>query len=284
MGNHIEFENFSSSGSTIPMVYFALNVEATQPEGNGHGFTTNKFPVDYKNHAWRLYGLREGVENILSLFLKHNLPISLLINSNALRQCANICPLINDLPNCEIIGHGVSNSDYFHELSSNDQKKQAIQVKSYLEKYFKKNVTGWLSPWINGNKHTIWALNSSGYQYTLDWSVSDYVGQLTDTKGNKIFSVPYNIEVNDTPSLCAKSLSAEDYTQSIFDYIKGVSLLPERDKRPVIALPFHTPVFGRPHRLVYLDKILTRLKCSHDQGQIQLTTPSSILKILGVIK
>ncbi|CAM3801142.1 hypothetical protein VA7868_03637 [Vibrio aerogenes CECT 7868] len=260
----------------VPHIYFALNIEDSTPSGLGHGFTGVKFDPDYKNHSWRMYGLQEGMFNLLEMFRHHQVPLALLINSDFVEKYPALVVRLREYQNVEVIGHGQTNTDYFHQLDFAQQVEYSRHVKDVLESGLKLPVKGWLSPWINGNEQTIPALFEAGYTYTLDRSVSDFVGEFQQG-GARLAAVPYNIEVNDTPSLCAKSLSNQDYFQSIIDYIDGLRFLARTDAAPVAAFPLHTPVAGRPHRLVYLDSVLSKLKQRESDGELVLSTPGAIL-------
>ncbi|MCA6222476.1 polysaccharide deacetylase family protein [Photorhabdus antumapuensis] len=274
MIKYIEYLPLSHNEKST-FVYFALNIEDSEPSGLGHGYTNVKFSPDFKNHSWRMYGLYEGMFNILERFAVHQVPIALLINSNIVIKYPFLAKALQSYKNIEIVAHGKTNTDYFHELTYNQQINYIKEVKNTLEDFFSVSVEGWLSPWINGNEYTLKALSESGFYYTLDWSCSDFLTKITCNHGTLV-SVPYNIEVNDTPSLCAKSLTTGDYFQSMRDYIDGLSLIANQNMSPVVAFPLHTPVIGRPHRLLYLEQQLSFFQQLHREKNITLTLPGDI--------
>jgi allantoinase len=71
------------------------------------------------------------------------------------------------------------------------------------------------------------------------------------TRAGPLLSVPYPIEVNDSPTMLTRMQSATDFAQMIVDQCDTMLRLSE--KQPLVCgVSLHTFVVGQPFRLAQL--------------------------------
>ena len=87
-----------------------------------------------------------------------------------------------------------------------------------------------------------------------------------------MMSVPYSIEINDITLCVGKSLSGEDFCQTIVDHFDQIYKESEQSGC-VMALRLHHFVASQPHRHKYLERALDHI--SHHHG-VWLTTSDEI--------
>jgi peptidoglycan/xylan/chitin deacetylase (PgdA/CDA1 family) len=100
----------------------------------------------------------------------------------------------------------------------------------------------------------------AGLIYHTDWLHDDQPVPIK-VKTGKLISVPYSIELNDSP-LFRTHFEGEDFVQICKDQFDQLYREGESDGR-VMCIALHPFVIGQPHRIHYLDTIL-RYIMSHD--------------------
>lgn len=158
----------------------------------------------------------------------------------------------NDL-GWELFSHGVYNTRYFYGMLLEDQRKIIIVLLETLAKVGQ-SLDGWLTPAITPSLETQEILAQEGVRYTLDYSHDDQPTPLA-LKTGKLISMPYSIEMNDTP--LAEILTA---LKAQFDrlYAEGA------ESGRVMCFAIHPFVLGQPHRIDAFAEFLDYVK-SHDK-------------------
>ena len=271
----VERPQYDWPGGKRLAFYIGLNIEHFHyGEGMGHTPTAPGPQPDIRNYAWRDYGLRVGVWRILDLFDQLELPACHLINTTIYDYAPQIMDRIRARGD-EIVGHGRTNSERQGDLSAKDEEvliKEATEVLRHQEGV---QPGGWLGPWISETATTLDVLQENGYRYVLDWPIDDQPVWMKTRQG-RILSVPYPVELNDSPALLNRAHTAREFTDMVIDQVD--EMLEQSVHQPLsYALSLHTFIFGQPSRMVQLRAILKYIVEHKHADRIWFTRPRDIV-------
>jgi len=254
--------------------YLALNVEHFAFGGStGHTPTALGPPPDPRNYAWRDYGLRVGIWRIFDLAEKLGFPLCHLINSSIYERYPQIVARIKARGD-EVVGHGRTNSERQADLDEAGEAELIREATEVLTRAHGTPPGGWMGPWISESLVTPDLLKEAGYTYLLDWPADDQPIWMR-TRSGPILSVPYPIELNDSPVMLSRMQSATDFHQMIIDQFEMMLRLSE--ERPLVCgLSLHTFVVGQPFRLAQLEKALGYIARHPARDRIWITRPGDI--------
>lgn len=255
-------------------VYIALNVEAFHfGEGLGHTPTNPGNAPDVRNYSWRDYGLRVGIWRILDLLDEMKIPACHLMNSTIYDVAPQIPGRIRDRGD-EFVGHGRTNSEEQGELSEDEERELIEQSTAEFHRHEGRGPAGWMGPWISESEHTPDLLKESGYSYLLDWSADDQPFWMK-TRAGRILSIPYHIEINDSPAQLVRRHTPDEFTRMVTAHFD--EQIRQCDKQPLVfSLVLHTFVAGQPFRLAGLRDILDYIRRSPEADKIWFTRPGDI--------
>ncbi len=254
--------------------YVALNVEHFSfGEGFGHTPTALGPPPDQRNFAWRDYGLRVGIWRIFDLMDELGLPLCHLLNSSVCQAQPQIVKRILQRGD-EVVGHGRTNSERQADLDEASETALIREATSILTDAVGRAPAGWMSPWITETHRTPDLLKEAGYRYLMDWPADDQPFWMR-TRSGSLLSVPYPIEVNDSPTMLSRMQSATDFAQLIVDQVD--TMLKLCVKHPLVCgVSLHSFVVGQPFRLAQLRRALAEVLKHPDFGKVWITTPGKI--------
>jgi peptidoglycan/xylan/chitin deacetylase (PgdA/CDA1 family) len=172
----------------------------------------------------------------------------------------------------EVIGHGRTNSERQDILSEADERQLIQDTNDGIRAAFGATPKGWLGPYIVQSPHTLDLLKEAGYTYTLDWPADDQPFWMR-TRAGPILSVPYSIEVNDSPAQVFRHHTGVQFEQMIIDQFDEM-LHQSRNYPLVFSLVLHPFVIGQPFRLRALRRALNHILKHRDD--IWLTTPGGV--------
>jgi len=271
-----ERRDFSWPGGKRLALYVALNVEHfTFGDGLGHTPTSLGKAPDPRNYAWRDYGLRVGIWRIFDLMDQLGWPMCHLLNSTVCDEHPQIVARIKARGD-EVVGHGRTNSERQNDLDEAGETALIGEATRVLTEQFGKAPEGWMGPWIAETAHTPDLLKEAGYRYTMDWPADDQPFWM-QTRSGPLLSVPYPIEVNDSPVMLSRMQSATDFAQMIVDQFE--TLLELSAQHPLVCgVSLHTFVVGQPFRFAQLRRALGHLKSHAGFDRVWLTTPGEIAR------
>ena len=123
-----------------------------------------------------------------------------------------------------------------------------------LTRHFGKRPAGWMGPWIAETLVTPDLLKEAGYTYLMDWPADDQPFWMR-TRAGPLLSVPYPIEINDSPTMLSRAQSATDFRNMIVDQFETMLKLSELQPL-VCAISLHTFVAAQPFRLTQIRQAL----------------------------
>jgi len=254
--------------------FIGLNIEHFSfGEGLGHTTTAPGAQPDVRNHAWRDYGLRVGIWRLFDLFDELGLPASHLVNSAIYDHAPQIMERIRQRGD-EIIGHGRTNSETQIDLTEDDERRLIVEASETIERHEGRPPAGWLGPWIAESLVTLDLLKEAGYRYVLDWPCDDQPIWM-NTRAGPLLSMPYPLEVNDSPAMLSRRHSAAEFHEMAIDQFEEMLALSEAQPL-VCGISLHTFVVGQPYRLRMLRRLLRHI-VEHPQAErIWFTRPADI--------
>ena len=270
----VERQTYDWPGGKRLAFYLALNVEDFAFGGTmGHTPTSLGPPPDPRNYAWREYGLRVGIWRIFDLADELGLPLCHLINSAVYERCPQLIERIKKRGD-EIVGHGRTNSERQGDLDEAGEARLIREATDGLTLGHGQRPQGWMGPWISESAVTPDLLKEAGYTYLMDWPADDQPFWM-QTRAGPILSVPYPIEVNDSPTMLSRMQSATDFRQMVIDQFE--TMLEFSAKAPLVCgVSLHTFVVGQPFRYAQLRAALLHIVNHPKRDQVWFTRPGDI--------
>lgn len=240
-------------------------------DGLGSDHTVPGAAQTTRNYAWRDYGNRVGLWYLFDLLDELGLPASHNLNAAVLENCPQIVDRIR-ARNDEVIGHGVTNSERQDIMDEATERAMIAETTAAISSNFGAPPRGWLGPYIVQSDVTLDLLKEAGYSYMLDWPADDQPFWMK-TRAGPILSVPYSIELNDSPAQVFRHHTGREFEEMILDHFHEM-LSQSRNYPLVFTIVLHPFVIGQPFRLHALRRALTGILQKRDQ--LWLTTPGGI--------
>lgn len=255
-------------------VTFCNNIEYfAYRAGLGSDSTGAPAAQDQRNYAWRDYGNRVGFWYYLDLLDEFGLPGAHNVNSTVLEACPEIAERLNARGD-EYVGHGRTNSERQDALWEEDEARLIAECTEVLTRLSGRRPEGWLGPYIAESATTLDLLKEAGYRYVMDWPIDDQPIWMK-TRAGPILSIPYPIEINDSPALVFRRHSGREFAQMIVDQFDEM-LFQSRKYPLVFAISVHPFIIGQPFRLrAFRDAVRHILEC---REELWLTTPGEIAR------
>jgi peptidoglycan/xylan/chitin deacetylase (PgdA/CDA1 family) len=256
--------------------YVALNVENFSfGEGLGHTPTALGPQPDTRNFGWRDYGLRVGIWRIFDMMDEFKLPMCHLLNASVCEKMRQIPDRIR-LRGDEVIGHGYTNSERQSEMDEATETAMIRDAAETLAAHCGQRPFGWMGPWIAETAATPDILKEAGFTFVMDWPADDQPFWMR-TRSGPILSVPYPIEINDSPTMLSRQQPATDFYQMIVDQFEEMLLLSEKQSL-VFGISLHTFVAGQPFRLRQIRKAIQHVLSHARFADVWVTTPGEIAR------
>src|SRR3974390_1344485 len=174
----------------------------------------------------------------------------------------------------EVIGHGYTNSERQSDMDTTAEAAMIAHATVTLEKHCGRRPYGWMGPWISETAVTPDLLQENGYTFLMDWPADDRPFWMK-TRGGRIMSMPYPIEINDTPTMLSRAQPATDFHRMILDQFEEM-LRQSRNQSLVFGVSMHTFCTGQPFRLLQVRQALKQLMQHPEFGKVWVTTPGRI--------
>ena len=254
--------------------YIGLNIEHFSfGEGLGHTPTVPGKQPDVRNYSWRDYGLRVGIWRVFDLLDELGLPACHLMNTSIYDYAPQIPARIRARKD-EFIGHGITNSEQQGDYDEAGERALIQEATETFRRHEGAGPGGWMGPWISEGDYTPDLLKEAGYRYVMDWSCDDQPIWMK-TRAGRILSIPYHIEINDSPAQLTRRHTAADFTEMTIGHFEE-QLRQSRNQPLVFSLALHTFVVGQPYRLAGLRDILSHIVNHPEADRIWFTRPRDI--------
>jgi peptidoglycan/xylan/chitin deacetylase (PgdA/CDA1 family) len=209
---------------------------------------------DVPNFSWAEYGMRCGMPRLLELFETRGLPASTSINAGVIEAYPSCAEAMRDA-GWEFIGHGVHQRSVQGE---SDERAVISQSLDMIEAFTGTRPGGWLGPGLKESFETPDILKDLGIEYVFDWVLDDLPCWMRTAHG-PLLSVPYTLELNDSPIYAVASHASLEIHRRLVDTLELFDRELARQPR-VLTLGLHPHLIAVPHRFVYLEKMLDLLQ------------------------
>ena len=251
----------------VNVEYFAFGA------GLIHNLTVPLPQPDQRSFAWADYGNRIGFFRILDLLDEFALPGSHLVNTEIFKHCPDIAPAILSR-NDEFIGHGRTNAERHGLLWPDDEAKFLAEVRAEAQERTGQPIRGWMAPWMSHSHLTPDLLHEAGFEFLMDWPADDQPFWMK-TRTGRIMSVPYPLELNDSPQMLVRHHAPEDFARMLIDQFD--EMLEQSTRTPVVCgLALHTMVTGQPYRIRALRRALEHITKHPRRDEVWFARPGEI--------
>jgi peptidoglycan/xylan/chitin deacetylase (PgdA/CDA1 family) len=239
--------------------------------GLGSDSTVVGAPQTHRNYAWRDYGNRVGIWNMLEMFDELGLPATHNCNSAALDEMPEIGRALVARGD-EFVGHGRTNAERQDTMWEDDERLLIRQSRDGIARHAGAAPRGWLGPWLAQSTATLDLLKEEGFGYVMDWPADDQPFWMA-TRAGPILSIPYSVELNDSPAIVFRHHTGREFADMIVDQFD--EMLAQSARRPLVcSIVLHTFVVGQPFRLRPLREALRHILQHRDR--LWITRPGAL--------
>lgn len=243
-------------------LWIAPNVEHYEYEpiydGQRDPWPRTPYP-DVQQYSYRDYGNRVGFWRMLEVLDKHDIRCCVSLNLAVLEHFPEVAEAMIER-NYDFMSHGIYNTRYLNTYSEAEEREFYRDCVDTLHRHTGKKLKGMLGPAISGTERTPDLMAEAGLIYHTDWMHDDQPVPIKVDSG-KLVSVPYSIELNDAPLF--RENYEGDYFEEIckaqFDQLYKEGAASGR----VMCIALHPYLTGQPHRIKYLDNVLSYIM-GHD--------------------
>ena len=266
--------NYDWPGGKRLAIYLGINIEHFAfGTGLGHSVSTELPQPDPRTFSWRDYGNRVGVWRLFDLLDELSLPACHLVNTTVFDYAPEILGPIKERKD-EIIGHGRTNAERQGQMWEEDEARLIAQARDAIAEHSGHSPRGWMGPWMSQSRVTPDLLKEAGFDFLMDWPCDDQPIWLR-TRAGKLMSVPYPLEINDSPMILVRHHTAVDFEQMIVDQFD--EMIEEAERRPLVCgIALHTMIVGHPYRLRALRRALKHIVDHPRRNKIWFTRPGEI--------
>ena len=144
------------------------NIEAfAYRAGLGSDSTGAAQPQGQRNYAWRDYGNRVGLWNMLDMLDELEIPCAHNVNGAVLDACPEIAPALKARGD-EFIGHGRTNAERQDGMWEEDERRLIAESRDAIIRHAGVAPAGWLGPYIAQSAATLDLLKEEGFSYVMD--------------------------------------------------------------------------------------------------------------------
>jgi allantoinase len=249
-------------GNARVAFWVAPNVEHYEymPDFDGQRNPWPRTPYpDVREYSYRDYGNRVGFWRMTDVLDAYNIKCCVSLNLAVLEHFPEVGEAMVKR-DWDFMSHGIYNTRYLNTYTEDQERAFYQDCIATLKRLTGKQLKGMLGPAISGTEATPDLMAEAGLIYHTDWMHDDQPVPIKVKQGTLI-SVPYSIELNDSPLF--RQHYEGDYFFRIckaqFDqlYQEGA------ESGRVMCIALHPFVIGQPHRIKYLDQILSYIM-SHD--------------------
>lgn len=224
---------------------------------------------DVQQYTYREYGNRVGFWRMVEVLDEYAIKCCVSLNLGVLEHYPEIAEAMMRR-DWDFMSHGIYNTRYLTTYTEAQERAFYRDCIDTLKRHTGKQLKGMLGPAISGTLQTPDLMAEAGLIYHTDWFHDDQPVPI-QVQAGKLVSVPYSIELNDTP-VYGHHYEGEYFARickAQFDqlYAEGA------ESGRVMCIALHPYASGQPHRIRYLDEVL-RYIMSH--GGVWQTTADEI--------
>lgn len=210
------------------------------------GMLDRPFP-DLSNWTQRKTALREGLARLEDLFDELAIPVSLVVESEALDELRPFERLLRNDQHSVVAGgaHAAALQSAFA-----DREAEARAVAGVLERLHDAlgfPVDAWRSPSGVHSPHTLEVLAASGVRTVLDLN-NDELPFVLETASGSLLALPWQHFSSDLHCLHVCKQRLEDYLHDLTQGVRWLKAEAAQTETRIMTLPIHPWIMAAPHR------------------------------------
>jgi len=147
-------------------------------------------------------------------------------------------------------------------------------VREAIKRHTGQDVRGWMGPWMSQSHQTPELLVETGYKFVMDWPADDQPLWMRTRQG-PLMSVPYPLEINDSPQMLVRRHTPQDFEHMIIEQFE--EMLEQSTRQPLVfGIALHTMIVGQPYRLRSLRRALKYIARHPQRDRLWFTRPGEI--------
>ncbi|MCH7712309.1 MAG: polysaccharide deacetylase family protein [Chloroflexi bacterium] len=229
-------------------------------DGNRNPWPRTPYP-DVQQYSYRDYGNRVGFWRMLEPLDKYNIKCCVSLNMAVLEQFPEIAEAMIQR-DWDFMSHGIYNTRFLNTYSEDQEREFYRDCIDTLRRHTGKQLKGMLGPAISATVATPDLMAEAGLIYHTDWVHDDQPVPIK-VKSGKLISVPYSIELNDSSVLRDNHYEGDYFARICKDQFDRLYEEGAESGR-VMCIALHPFLIGQPHRIKYLDDILSYIM-GHDR-------------------
>jgi len=242
--------------------WVAPNVEHYEylPDFDGRRNPWPRVPYpDVQGYSYREYGNRAGFWRMSEMLDRHEITATVSLNLAVFEHFPEIGEAMIDR-GWEFMSHGIYNTRYLNGLSQAEEREFYQDSIDTLKRHTGETLKGMLGPAVSNSVNTPDLMAEAGLIYHTDWLHDDQPVPIEVNEG-RLISVPYSIELNDTP-VYAKHYEADYFAMICKAQFDRLWREGEESGR-VMCIALHPYATGAPHRAKYMDEVFEHI-LSHE--------------------
>jgi allantoinase len=216
---------------------------------------------DVMTYAYRDSGNRAGFWRMLEVFDQHRVRATVSINVAVLEHFPEVRDAMVER-NWDFMSHGEYNTRYLFGASVEEERAFYRRTAEVIKRQTGKTLKGMLGPAFTATPHTPELMAEAGLIYHVDWFIDDQPFPIKVNTGTMV-GVPYSRLLNDGLMFGVGPGFEADYFAQICKDQFDVLYREGADSGRVMCIALHPYLIGQPHRLKYLDEVLSYI-LSHD--------------------
>lgn len=220
----------------------------------------HQFP-DLRTYSYRLYGERIGVFRILDAMSKHGIKATIAAGAEICRRHPELIQLCVDKGH-EIAAHGTHATRMItSRMSEAEERAYIAESRQAIVDACGISPRGWFGQDQGESTRTPQLVSEAGFEYLADWPNDEQPYWLNLKR--PLVSLPVQTELDDMQLLWMRQQPTWRYP----DLVESAANQLVQDGTThgrSLGLGLRSWLFGRPHRIRYLDEALARLATRND--------------------
>lgn len=159
--------------------------------------------------------------------------------------------------NWEFFSHGIYNTRYAYGMDEVQERAIIEDSIRSIQNATGQRIRGYLAPALTHTERTFDLLAEYDFWYTCDLFQDDQPQPLK-TKGGRLISMPYSLEVNDVIAYGALTMDPWRYAEVLKRHFD--QLLEEGERSgTVMCIPLHAYLVSQPHRIGAFEEALSHI-------------------------
>jgi allantoinase len=204
---------------------------------------------DVMMYSLRDYGNRVGFWRLLDVLDRHSVRATLSLNIACYENFPEIMEACESR-HYDVMSHGMYNTEFMFDMTEDGERAYIAKCQDTFKQLTGRDLSGWFSPVASATVTTSDLVAEAGLTYTADFHHDDQPVPI-HVRNGKLLSLPYSLDLNEGWNL-RLNIDAEEFVLAVKDQFDRLY----QEGGRVMSLALHPYVFGQPHRIAHLDRLL----------------------------